>query len=243
MNKFLFLCGLVMLGTTTTPQETKLTSNCSSTEDSIYEATFEVNNPEIFAMQSETVWKAPKLISRMPVNAPDDIKVSEIVFIEEETAIDLGFDTADYLPEGFDPYKVYFDINSVEFIDDEAEELGFETAAYLPEGFDPYNVYFDINSVEFIDDEAEELGFETAAYLPEDFNAYANPGSLDGINYIEDEDIVLGFDTADYLPEGFDPHEFYFDLDSVEYIEDEDDLEFDYGTGDYLPVGFDPLSR
>ena len=206
MNKFLFLCGLVMLGTTTTPQETKLTSNCSSTEDSIYEATFEVNNPEIFAMQSETVWKAPKLISRMPVNAPDDIKVSEIVFIEEETAIDLGFDTADYLPEGFDPYKVYFDINSVEFIDDEAEELGFETAAYLPEDFNAYANPGSLDGINYIEDEDIVLGFDTADYLPEGFDPHEFYFDLDSVEYIEDEDdLEFDYGTGDYLPVGFDP--------------------------------------
>ncbi|MBT8183032.1 MAG: hypothetical protein KJO53_15745 [Eudoraea sp.] len=206
MNKLLILCGLVMLGTTATPQETKLTSNCTLTEDSIYESTVDVNNLETLAMQSETVWKAPKLVSRMLVHTPDDIKVSEIVFIEEETSIDLGFDTADYLPEGFDPYNVYFDINSVEFIDDEEEMLGFDTAAYLPEGFNAYANPGSLEGINYIEEEVIDLGFDTAKYIPEDFNPYEFYFDLDSVEYIEDEDeLEFDYSTGDYLPVGSDP--------------------------------------
>lgn len=195
-----------MLGTTTTPQETKLTSNCTLTEDSIYQVTVDVNNPELLAMQGETVWKAPKLVSRMPVNAPDEIKVSEIVFIEEETSIDLGFDTADYLPEGFDPYNVYFDINSVEFIDDEEEMLGFDTAAYLPEGFNAYANPGSLEGINYIEEEVIDLGFDTSKYIPEDFNPYEFYFDLDSVEYIEDEDdLEFDYSTGDYLPVGSDP--------------------------------------
>jgi len=207
MNKLLILCGLVMLGTTTTPQETKLTSNCTLIEDSIYESTVDVNKLETLTMQSETVWKAPKLVSRMPVNAPDDIKVSEIVFIEEETSIDLGFDTADYLPEGFDPYSVYFDINSVEFIDDEITELGFDTTAYLPENFNAYANPGNLEGINYIEEEeAIDLGFDTTKYIPEDFDPYEFYFDLDSVEYIEDEDeLDFDYSTEDYLPAGFDP--------------------------------------
>lgn len=195
-----------MLGTTTTPQETKLTSNCTSTEESIYESTVNVNNLETLAMQSETVWKAPKLVSRIPENTPDDIKVSEIVFIEEETSIDLGFDTADYLPEGFDPHNVYFDINSVNFIDDEEEMLGFDTAAYLPENFDAYANPGSLEGINYIEEEVIDLGFDTARYLPEGFDPYEFYFDLDSVEYIEDEDdLEFDYSTGDYLPVGSDP--------------------------------------
>lgn len=206
MNKLLILCGLVMLGTTTTPQENKLTTNCALTEDSIYESIDDVNNLEVLAMQSETVWKAPKLVSRISVNAPDDIKVSEIVYIEEETSIDLGFDTADYLPEDFDPYNVYFDIDSVEFIDDEIEELGFDTAAYLPEGFNAYANPGNLDGINYIEEESIDLGFDTSKYIPEDFSPYEFYFDLDSVEYIEDEDeLEFDYSTGDYLPVGFDP--------------------------------------
>jgi len=47
-----------------------------------------------------------------------ELDINTIKYIEEEEVIDLGFDTADYLPEGFNPYEVYFDLNSVQFIED-----------------------------------------------------------------------------------------------------------------------------
>ncbi|WP_019668787.1 hypothetical protein [Eudoraea adriatica] len=206
MNKLLLLCGLVLLGTTTTPQENKLTTNCTLTEDSTHVSIDDVNNPEVLAMQIETEWKAPKLVSRTLVNAPEDIKVSEIVYIEEETSIDLGFDTVDYLPEGFDPYDVYFDINSVEFIDDEVTELGFDTAAYLPENFNAYANPGTLDAINYIEEEAIDLGFDTAKYLPEGFDPHEFYLDLDSVEYIEDEDdLDFNFSTADYLPVGFNP--------------------------------------
>lgn len=206
MNKLLLLCGLVLLGTTTTPQENKLTTNCTLTEDSTYVSIDDVNNPEVLAMQIETEWKAPKLISRTLVNAPEDIKVSEIVYIEEETSIDLGFDTADYLPEGFDPYNVYFDVNSVEFIDGEVTELGFDTTAYLPENFNAYANSGTLDAINYIEEEAIDLGFDTAKYLPEGFDPYEFYLDLDSVEYIEEEDdLDFNFSTEDYLPVGFNP--------------------------------------
>lgn len=206
MNKLLLLCGLVLLGTTTTPQENKLTTNCTLTEDSTYVSIDDVNNPEVLTMQIETEWKAPKLVSRTLVNAPEDIKVSEIVYIEEETSIDLGFDTADYLPEGFDPYNVYFDVNSVAFIDDEVTELGFDTAAYLPENFNAYANPGTLDAINYIEEEAIDLGFDTAKYLPEGFDPHEFYLDLDSVEYIEDEDdLDFNFSTADYLPVGFNP--------------------------------------
>ncbi len=206
MNKLLLLCGLVMLGTTTTPQENKLTTNCTLTEDSTYVSMDDVNNSEVLAMHIETEWKAPKLVSRTLVHAPEDIKVSEIVYIEEETSIDLGFDTADYLPEGFDPYNVYFDVNSVEFMDDEDIELGFDTASYLPENFNAYANPSNLDAINYIEGEAIDLGFDTAKYLPEGFDPYEFYFDLDSVEYIEDEDeLDLNFNTEDYLSATFDP--------------------------------------
>ena len=53
--------------------------------------------------------------------------------------MDLGFDTAKYLPEGFDPYEKTFDLNAIEYIEAEEEiDLGFDPMSYLPENFDPF---------------------------------------------------------------------------------------------------------
>lgn len=206
MNKLFLLCGLVMLGTTTTPQENSLTSNCTLSEDSIHVSAADVNNLELLAMETETIWKAPKLVSRFSVNAPEDIKMSEIVFIEEEASVDLGFDTADYLPEGFDPYNVYFDVNSIVFIEDEMTELGFDTTAYLPRNFNAYANPSSIEGINYMEEEVTNLGFDTAKYLPEDFDPYEFYLDLDSVEYIEEEEeLDFDFNTEDYLPVGFDP--------------------------------------
>lgn len=206
MSKLLILCGLVMLGTTTTPQENKLTSNCTTSEDSIHVSIADVNSHELLAMETETVWKAPKLVSRISVKAPEDIKVSEIEFIEEESSIDLGFDTAGYLPEGFDPYCVYFDLNSIVFIDDEMTDLGFDTEEYLPTNFNAYANPNSIDGINYIQEETVDLGFDTTKYLPEGFDPYEFYLDLDSVEYIEDEEeFDFDFNTEDYLPAGFDP--------------------------------------
>ena len=206
MNKLFILCGLVMLGTTTTPQESKLTSNCTTSEDSIHVSIADVNSHELLAMETETVWKAPKLVSRISVKAPEDIKMAEIVFIEEESSIDLGFDTAEYLPEGFDPYSVYFDVNSIVFIDDETTDLGFDTEEYLPTNFNAYANPNSIDGINYIEEEVVDLGFDTTKYLPEGFDPYEFYLDLDSVEYIEDEEeLDFDFSTEDYLPAGFDP--------------------------------------
>lgn len=64
--------------------------------------------------------------------------INSIEFIETPKKIDLGFDTAKYLPEGFNPYGGKVSVKSLNYIEDEQVELGFDTAEYLPEGFDPY---------------------------------------------------------------------------------------------------------
>ena len=104
-----------------------------------------------------------------------DLDLDEIVYIEEDSEIDLGFDTADYLPENFDPHKLYVDLNAIEYIEDDGEiELGFNSKAYLPQGFDPYADPFGIEGINYIEEEVEfDLGFDTAEYLPSNFDPYA----------------------------------------------------------------------
>ena len=195
-----------MLGTTTTPQESKLTSNCTTSEDSIHVSIADVNSHELLAMETETVWKAPKLVSRISVKAPEDIKMSEIVFIEEESSIDLGFDTAEHLPEGFDPNSVYFDVNSIVIIDDEMTELGFDTEEYLPTNFNAYANPSSLDGFNYVEEENVDLGFDTTKYLPEGFDPYEFYLDLDSVEYIEDEEeLDFDFSTKDYLPAGFDP--------------------------------------
>ncbi len=79
----------------------------------------------------------------------EDFDINTIEYIEEEVEIDLGFNTADYLPEDFDANTFYFDINSVVYINDTLEEEDF--SAYLPEGFNAYAYAKDVQSINYID--------------------------------------------------------------------------------------------
>ncbi|MFX0557459.1 hypothetical protein ACOCEA_11720 [Maribacter sp. CXY002] len=114
----------------------------------------------------------------------EPVNIDEITFIEIEEEIDLGFNTADYLPIGFNAYQgMDFTIDDIDFTDDEEIDLGFDTSVYLPKGFNAY-VGMEIELEEVIAD----LDIDDLLYL------------------LEEEEIDLGFDTAKYLPEGFDAY-------------------------------------
>lgn len=102
----------------------------------------------------------------------EDFDLDSIEYIEEEDVIDLGFDTADYLPEGFDPYAFYFDLNSVEFIE-ESDLEDIQVKSLLPKGFDAYSGPKGIEGVNYIDPNKEiVLDFNTKEYLPKGFDAF-----------------------------------------------------------------------
>ena len=97
--------------------------------------------------------------------------INSIEYIEEEAEIVLGFDVADYLPEGFDPYKMYVDLNAIEYIEEEIEFAHISTN--LPVGFDAYAYPQDVQSINYMDEnDALELDFDTKKHLPEGFNPY-----------------------------------------------------------------------
>ncbi len=99
--------------------------------------------------------------------------INTIEYIEEEDEIDLGFDVADYLPEGFDPYKMYVDLNAIDYIEEEIEIADF--SQHLPEGFDAYAFPTDVQSINYIDEnDSFSVDFDTKKHLPEGFNAYIN---------------------------------------------------------------------
>lgn len=101
-----------------------------------------------------------------------ELDINTIVYIEEEEVIDLGFDTADYLPEGFDPYEVYFDLNSVILVEEEIE-IDFDSKANLPANFDAYAYPTDISGFNYIDeDDTIVIDFDTSKHLPEGFDPY-----------------------------------------------------------------------
>ena len=102
----------------------------------------------------------------------------QIVYIDQEEEVVLGFDVNKYLPEGFDPYEVKTSATpeDIEYIEeDEKIHLGFDVNKYLPEGFDPYEQKTSANlkDIEYIEEEEiVHLDFDVNKYLPKDFNPY-----------------------------------------------------------------------
>lgn len=104
---------------------------------------------------------------------------SSIEYIEEED-FDLGFNTSEYLPEDFDPYKYYFDLNSISFVED--VYVYIDSEKNLPEDFDVYANPSDFRDVSYIDPKDEiQLEIDTDEYLPADFNPYERNSSTDYI--------------------------------------------------------------
>lgn len=69
-----------------------------------------------------------------------NMKADDLVLVEKEEEIVLGFDTADYLPFWFNAYEG-MEVNPDDIILLEEEEevtLGFDVSLYLPKDFDPY---------------------------------------------------------------------------------------------------------
>lgn len=97
--------------------------------------------------------------------------INTIEYIEEEVKIELGFDVADYLPEGFDAHKMYVDLNAIKFIEEEIELT--DMAMHLPANFDAYAYPQDVQSINYIDEnDSFTIGFDTKDHLPEGFNPF-----------------------------------------------------------------------
>ncbi|WP_350293823.1 hypothetical protein [uncultured Croceitalea sp.] len=80
----------------------------------------------------------PLLSAKSTSSNVEGFDVSTIKFIEEEQQIELGFDTNDYLPEGFNPYKEEVPVSGINFMEEENTDLGFDTSEFLPEDFNAY---------------------------------------------------------------------------------------------------------
>jgi len=104
-------------------------------------------------------------------NKKERFDINSIEYIEEEPEIDLGFNTADYLPEDFDPYAFYFNLESINFIED--DKIDFDSSGNLPEGFDAYAIPRYFRNIDYLDPEDEiELDFDSKKNLPENFDPY-----------------------------------------------------------------------
>ncbi len=98
--------------------------------------------------------------------------INSIVYIEDDIQIDLGFDHFDYLPEGFNPYKMYVDLNAIAFIEEEPS-LKVKSKKHLPEDFDAYAYPKDVKGFNYIDENDQiDLEFDTQEHLPEGFDPY-----------------------------------------------------------------------
>jgi hypothetical protein len=164
----------------------------------------------------------------------EDLCLDAIVYIETEEPVDLGFDTSEYLPAGFNPYangSEALDLGTIVYIEETDDiSLGFDTAAFLPLGFNPYaGMEPDLSEIVFIEtEEPVDLGFDTSSYLPEGFDPYSQPElQLDDIVFLElNEKVDLGFDVDAYLPVDFDPYAMpEFDLDEIPFMEMDDEVE------------------
>ena len=80
----------------------------------------------------------PLLSAKSAEVTKEELDLGSVNYIEFELEEGLGFDTAKYLPEGFNPYSDVISVESVNFVEDDTVELGFDTSDYLPEDFNPY---------------------------------------------------------------------------------------------------------
>ncbi len=107
-----------------------------------------------------------------PETEKKEFDINSIMYIQEEAEINLGFNVADYLPEGFDPHKIYVDLRAVQFIEKEYI-LDFDASKYLPKGFDAFSDPIGIEGINYIDEiDSYTVDWDTKKYLPEGFNVY-----------------------------------------------------------------------
>ncbi len=117
-----------------------------------------------------------------------ELDLNDIVYIEDQNPFDLGFDTADYLPEDFDPFEVYVDLNAIDYIEEDQNiEIGFDTASWLPADYNPYAAPEDITSISYMETEEDVYAnIDTAAWLPDGFDPYesvSGPIAICGVTY------------------------------------------------------------
>jgi len=123
---------------------------------------------------SEVLYVDVETVSHVYNHETDQVEA--VSYIEQEEAIELGFNAATYLPIGFDPYEANSGLTN-EQIDGLFEEeiaFTFDTTKYLPADFNPYSANDKITDEELdaLFEEDIELGFNLNMYLPKNFNAY-----------------------------------------------------------------------
>lgn len=112
------------------------------------------------------------LFATNPSEGDGVLDLNTVIYIEEEIPFELGFDTADYLPEGFDPHEVYFDLLSIPYIEEEPK-IKVRSKRHLPKDFDVYAYPKNIEGFNYIDENDNFLlDFDTKKHLPEGFDPY-----------------------------------------------------------------------
>ncbi|PIB28520.1 hypothetical protein [Maribacter sp. 4G9] len=121
MNKLSVLLGTAILGVLLI--SAKANPNCVDTNHDPHKAKY---NP--FAEGLQIAMESANL------------DASEIVVLKIEEEVDLGFDTSQYLPLGFNAYEgMELDVKDIVVLEAEEEvHLGFDVSKYLPENFDAY---------------------------------------------------------------------------------------------------------
>jgi hypothetical protein len=106
----------------------------------------------------------------------ENVNIEDLIYIEDAEIVELGFDTATYLPEDFNPYQgMIFELEDIIYVEEEDEiELNFNTSTFLPKNFNAYSSeVVNVEDIMYIESEDEiDLGFDTADYLPKGFNPY-----------------------------------------------------------------------
>jgi len=106
--------------------------------------------------------------------------LSSIEYIEEEN-FDLGFNTSEYLPEDFDPYTYYMNLDSIAYVEEVAVNINSEKN--LPKDFNVYANPKNFRNISYIDPTDEtRLELDTEEYLPADFNPYSRTSETDNIS-------------------------------------------------------------
>jgi len=103
------------------------------------------------------------------------IEFTEVAVEEEDEAFD--FDTAAYLPIGFDPYISFEEKYGIEYdviMEEEDAPFEFDTKKYLPIGFGLSKTLLDSIEEINIEEEDEAFEFDTKMYLPKGFKATKN---------------------------------------------------------------------
>ena len=158
MSKLLLIYGCALLSSSpvTEEQQSSLNQPVQETKTEI-QSTFE-NSISVLRINAEVQNLADTYMGWEEDSAEFDL--DEIEFVEDEAEIDLGFDTSEYLPEGFNPYENYFDLNSIIFLEEDVE-FNLDTESYLPSDFDAYSEVLDVHSINYIEEEDGDLGFNT----------------------------------------------------------------------------------